>query len=82
MKKILVTGATGQIGTDLCEELRNIYGEENVISSARNEKPKITDQGIFHKLDCTDSKSFYEIAKKYNVDTILHLAAILSAVGE
>lgn len=82
MKRILVTGATGQIGTDLCDELRKIYGEENVISSARNAKSGITDNCIFHKLDCRDSKGFYELAKKYKVDTIIHLAAVLSAVGE
>lgn len=82
MKKILVTGATGQIGTDLLDELRSKYGIENVIASARNKKTHIVEKGPFYSLDCTDSKSFFEIAKKENVDTIIHLAAILSAVGE
>ncbi len=82
MKKILVTGATGQIGVDLSEELRRIYGSENVITSSRFEHPNCHDGGPFHCMDCTDSKGFYELAKKYEVDTILHLAAILSAAGE
>lgn len=82
MKKILVTGATGQIGTDLSQELRKIYGRENVICSSRRDLPEFHEEGPFESMDCTDSNLFYEIAKKYQVDTILHLAAILSAEGE
>lgn len=82
MKKILITGATGQIGTDLAEELRRIYGRDNVITSSRRDKPEFHEAGPFESMDCTDAKAFYELAKKHEVDTILHLAAILSAQGE
>lgn len=78
MKKILVTGSTGQIGSDLVEKLRSIYGDSNVISSARSEN----EDSYYERLDVVDGKKFYEIVKKHNIDTILHLAAILSAVGE
>ncbi len=82
MKKILITGSTGQIGVDLAERLREIYGEDNVITSARGVSAQIPEDPLFERLDVTDGKAFYEMAKKHNVDTILHLAAVLSAVGE
>ncbi|WP_339180536.1 L-threonine 3-dehydrogenase [Oceanobacillus sp. FSL W7-1293] len=80
MKKILVTGALGQIGSELTEKLRSTYGEDNVIASdiRRPEQPS----GIFEEIDVTKEKEFYEIAKKYKVDTIIHLAALLSAKAE
>lgn len=84
MKKILITGACGQIGTELTETLRGIYGVDNVIASGLNKckNESVENEGLFELLDVTDLKRMGEIVKKYNVDTIMNLAALLSAVGE
>lgn len=84
MKKILVTGAVGQIGSELTVVLREKYGGENVIATGRKTKPGKTllKSGPFHFIDCTEINTLAEMVKKYKVDTIYHLAAILSAVAE
>ena len=85
MKKILVTGALGQIGSELTMGLRKIYGNENVIASSRRVKEghdALMESGTFEILDITDGEKVAEIVKKHNVNTIINLAAILSAVGE
>ncbi|MGM9972799.1 MAG: L-threonine 3-dehydrogenase [Clostridiaceae bacterium] len=84
MKKILITGSLGQIGSELVEYMRGIYGSENVIASdiRRPENHPVVVGGPFEELDVLNSERFLEIAKKYEVDTIIHLAALLSAVAE
>ena len=84
MKKLLVTGAVGQIGSELTMELRRRYGAENVIATGRKSKPseELATSGPFHFIDVTNIDSVEEIVKKYDVDTVVHMAAILSAVGE
>jgi len=84
MKKILVTGALGQIGTELVTRLREVYGADNVIATdiRKPEDNEVVNGGPFEILDVTDGKAMIEISKKYNVDTIMHLAALLSAVAE
>jgi nucleoside-diphosphate-sugar epimerase len=84
MKKILVTGATGQIGSELTVELREKYGNDNVIAAGHKRKPseKLLESGPFEYFDTADRKSTENIVKKYNIDTIYHLAAVLSATGE
>jgi nucleoside-diphosphate-sugar epimerase len=84
MKKIMVTGALGQIGSELTMHLRSIYGNDNVIATdiRKIEGNATVESGPFEILDVTDSKKMAEIAKKYNADTIIHLAALLSAVAE
>lgn len=83
MKKILITGSLGQIGSELTLKLRKEYGEDNVISTdIREVNNEITKDGIFETLDVLDGDKIFEISKKYNVDTIIHLAALLSANGE
>lgn len=83
MKRILITGALGQIGTELTVKLRKIYGSDAVIASDIfiNES-ETAESGPFEILDVTEFKSMIEIAKKYNVDTVIHLAALLSATAE
>ena len=83
-KRILVTGANGQIGTELTIALRKIYGEESVVASdivVPNAESTLHN-GIFETLDVTNFDDFERIVRRHNVDTIVHLAAILSAVGE
>jgi len=84
MKKMLVTGSVGQIGSELTMLLRDLYGNENVIACGRKTRPseKLLNSGPFEIVDCTDYVRLVEVVKKYKVDTIYHLAAILSAVAE
>ncbi|SHE41187.1 L-threonine 3-dehydrogenase [Clostridium fallax] len=84
MKKILVTGSLGQIGSELVTHMRGIYGNDNVIASDIREMKNnpVVNAGPFEVLDVLDAKKMGEVAKKHNVDTIIHLAALLSAVAE
>ncbi|BFH64143.1 L-threonine 3-dehydrogenase [Paenibacillus azoreducens] len=83
MKKILVTGALGQIGSELVAKLRYLYGADQVIATdIRMSGHEITRSGPFETLDVTDGKAMFEIAKRHQVDTMIHLAALLSATAE
>ncbi|MCD6245709.1 L-threonine 3-dehydrogenase [candidate division WOR-3 bacterium] len=84
MDKILITGSLGQIGSELALELRKRYGNDNVVVSdiRRVKGSRAMETGPFELLDCTDSNSIANIVKKYKIDTIYHLAAILSANAE
>lgn len=84
IKKILVTGAVGQIGSELTMALRDRYGADNVVATGRKTQPSDTlrNSGPFHFINVNDISTVEEIVKKYNIDTVFHMAAILSAVGE
>ncbi|MGM0843441.1 MAG: L-threonine 3-dehydrogenase [Bacillota bacterium] len=83
MKKILVTGALGQIGSELIIKMRGIYGKDNVIATdIRTLDSEVVTGGPFEILDVTDAEKMMDIAKRYEVDTIIHLAALLSATAE
>ena len=83
MKRILVTGAGGQIGSWLVPRLREQYGEANVMATdVRHLGPEVTDTGPFQILDATQAKAVGQTVMRHDADTIYHLAAILSAVGE
>lgn len=83
MKKILITGALGQIGSELTVKLRNIYGQDNVIATdIRKTDSEAAVNGPFEILDVMDANKMAELAKKYEVDTIMHMAALLSATAE
>lgn len=82
MRTILVTGSEGQIGSELVPALRRIYGDSNVIASDIKVSPNSAGQGPYERLDVTDGRALMETAKKYRVDTIIHLAALLSATAE
>ncbi|HEY3384922.1 MAG TPA: NAD-dependent epimerase/dehydratase family protein [Saprospiraceae bacterium] len=79
-EKILITGATGQIGTVLTEALRAEYGQDNVL--ATDIKKPEHNTGLFEMLDILNIQRIKEIVDDYNITTIYHLAAILSASGE
>lgn len=83
MKKILIVGSGGQIGTELVKKLRGIYGNENVVASdLRQLTGEIAETGPFERIDSTNMMQIIEVVKKYNIDTIYNLAAILSATAE
>ena len=84
IKNILVTGAVGQIGSELTMALRERYGAERVIATGRKTEPskELKESGPFHFIDVNSVDSVEEMIKKYDIDTIVHMAAILSAVGE
>ncbi|HEQ98065.1 MAG TPA: L-threonine 3-dehydrogenase [candidate division Zixibacteria bacterium] len=84
MKRILVTGALGQIGSELVVSLRERYGDENVIATDIRlpSDVKLRDAGPFEFMDCLNPHHITRVMQIYNVDAIYHLAAILSAVGE
>ena len=84
MKRILVIGAAGQIGSELTVKLRKIYGGSNVVASdIRAQVPyELKHGGPFEIVDCLDTHRVVDIIVKYNIDTVYNLVAILSAVGE
>ncbi|MCP4134337.1 MAG: L-threonine 3-dehydrogenase [bacterium] len=84
MQRVLVTGATGQIGSELTLALRKKFGDSNVIAGGHKKEPdkSLLESGPFHYIDTNDKKSITKIVKKYSINTIYHLAAILSATAE
>lgn len=82
MKKVLVTGCLGQIGSELITRLRQELGSENVIATDIRMPEVIEKNDIFEILDVMDYEKMRSIAEQYQVDTLIHLAALLSAVAE
>ena len=83
-ERILVIGATGQIGSELTPALRQRYGSENVIAGGHNKSPDsdFLNSGPFERVDCLKAEEIYEVVTKWRVGRIYHLAAILSAAAE
>ncbi|GAB4116165.1 MAG: L-threonine 3-dehydrogenase [Candidatus Caldatribacteriota bacterium] len=84
MKRILITGALGQIGSELTPFLREKFGQDKVIASDIKKLPTEKKDLVepFEEIDCLDASQIFRIVQKYQIDTIFHLAAILSARGE
>ena len=80
MKRIIVTGALGQIGSELVVKLRDTYGQDAVLAT---DIRKIDNSaGPFEMLDVTDGKRMHALAKDFGADTMIHMAALLSATAE
>jgi nucleoside-diphosphate-sugar epimerase len=84
MKNILVIGSAGQIGSELTPELRKRYGNSQVVAGIHNTKPprELFESGPVERVDVTDKEQLSPVIKKYKIDTIYNLAALLSVVGE
>ena len=84
MKTILITGATGQIGTELTRALRSRYGAERVIAAGHRREPAkgLVEQGPYCRIDVTHREAMEEVVAECHVDTIFHLASMLSADAE
>lgn len=85
MRKILITGALGQIGSELTAEMRKIYGSDNVVASNRRLKEghdQLIESGPFEIIDVNDPVTLSTAVDKHKINTIVNLAALLSATGE
>lgn len=80
---ILIIGACGQIGTELTQKLREIYGQNNVIASdIREGTSEMMQSGPFEILDATNKAGILQIVQKYGVTQVYLMAAMLSATAE
>lgn len=82
MNKILVTGACGQLGAELTEELRSMHGADAVVASDITDPGQISGTGIYEKIDVLDREYLARMVDRHRIGTIYHLAAMLSAKAE
>ncbi|MDB9858186.1 NAD-dependent epimerase/dehydratase family protein [Flavobacteriaceae bacterium] len=82
-KRILIIGASGQIGNELTMYLRNMYSNQNVIASDIREASSIVmESGPFEILDAMDYPAIEKIVTNYNITDVYLMAAMLSATAE
>ena len=79
---ILITGALGQIGSELAEKLKTIHGKNNVIISDIRDPKDVDYDGIYEVIDVMDADRIKEVIAKHNIKTVYHLAALLSGTAE
>jgi nucleoside-diphosphate-sugar epimerase len=83
MRRILITGALGQIGSELVFALRAQHGAGQVVASDLRIVPsQRAAEGIYEHLDCTEPQQILEVVRRHDIGTIYHLAALLSAIAE
>ncbi|MCE5008106.1 NAD-dependent epimerase/dehydratase family protein [Staphylococcus equorum] len=84
MKRIMITGALGQIGTELVVKCRMLYGNDNVLATdiKQPEADSAIVDGPFEILDVTDKARMFELVETFKPDTMMHMAALLSGVAE
>ena len=81
-KNILVTGALGQIGSELVPALKRRYGAERVVASDIRIPPAGAFEGLFEQVDCTQPLAIQDVVRRHDIGAIYHMAALLSAVAE
>lgn len=79
---ILITGALGQIGSELAEKLKTIHGKNNVIISDIRDPKDVDYDGIYEVIDVMNTERIKEVIAKHNIKTVYHLAALLSGTAE
>ena len=80
MRRILVTGAIGHIGSELVPALRARYGDADVVASdVRMPAGPTGADGPFEYVDCQHLRQIESVIRRYDIDTIYHMAAVLSA---
>lgn len=83
ISKILIIGASGQIGTELTAKLRDLHGKNNVIASdIRDDNTELVNSGPFEIINAMDYNAIKNCVEKNTIDTIYLMAAMLSATGE
>lgn len=84
MKRIIVTGCLGQIGSELVYRLREEKGSDNVLATdiRKLEGHPVVEDGLFETLDVLDGEKMFELASEFKADTMIHLASLLSSVAE
>ncbi|MBP5562289.1 MAG: NAD-dependent epimerase/dehydratase family protein [Muribaculaceae bacterium] len=85
MKKILVIGSTGQIGSELTMKLRSVYQPGNVVAGyipGAEPKGELAESGPKEVVDITNAQQIADVVRRYDIDAIYNLAALLSAVAE
>jgi nucleoside-diphosphate-sugar epimerase len=81
--KILIIGACGQIGTELTQKLRTLYGTENVIASdIRKLNNDVVNNGIFEVINALDYNQIEHLIETYQITDVYLMAALLSATAE
>lgn len=82
--RVLVTGALGQIGSELIPALRTRYGDDRVVAADIRMPPAGAGESdsLFEHLDCTQLRQIQDVVRRYRIEIIYHLAALLSAVAE
>ena len=81
--KILIIGASGQIGSELTLGLRKTYGSDNIIASdIREGLPELMNSGPFEFIDATNKEQIETVIEKHNIDTVYLMAAMLSGAAE
>lgn len=80
MERIIVTGALGQIGSELVGKLGETYGQDAVLATDIRKIENST--GPFEVLDVTNGQRMHDLAKDFGADTMIHMAALLSATAE
>jgi nucleoside-diphosphate-sugar epimerase len=83
MKRIVVTGAAGQVGTELVPALRSRFGDAAVLATdIRRPHGGVLLDGPFETVDCMNAQAIAAAVLRHRADTIYHLAALLSASAE
>jgi len=84
MRRILVTGALGQIGVELVPALHKHYGADRVVASDLRAvtSRSFTAGGDYERLDCMQPSQIFEVMRRRDIGVVYHLAALLSAVAE